>query len=214
MKVTIICASTACGRIGPIVSGSPLDREYLEKMRLETDASLIGANTLRLGDPEMLGPGGVTLRNRIRAIITGSGRIPVYGKRLFLEGRGRRPIIFTGLEIAPDLRLSVGRKATVVGINKGPFGLSIADAVSALARLGVEGVLIEGGAGLNYSALYEGIVDELHLTITPKLSGEKGAPSLADGPLPLGRPFLDMKLFESRVEESGEVFLRYKIKKR
>ncbi|MGQ9499172.1 MAG: hypothetical protein ACUVQ6_02175 [Dissulfurimicrobium sp.] len=51
------------------------------------------------------------------------------------------------------------------------------------------------------------------MTITPRLPGEKGAPSLPSGPVPLGRPFLDMELLESRTEETGEVFLRYKIKR-
>lgn len=213
MNVIIICAATACGRIGPRLPGSGLDRRYLEKMRLETDASLMGANTMRLGDPEMRGPGGEMLENRIRAIITGSGEIPVDGKRLFMEGYGPKPVIFTDLTKTSGLKERLAEKATVLGLERGPFGLSIRGAISALAKLGTKSVLIEGGASLNYSALYEGVVNELRLTITPRLSGEKGAPGLACGPVPLGRPFLDMELLESRAEETGEVFLRYKIKR-
>lgn len=216
MKVIIICAATACGRTGPCLSGSGLDRRYLERMRLETDASLMGANTLRLGDPEMLGPKGEALQNRIRSIITGSGDIPVYGKRLFngTSGLGSsKPVIFTGHAMVHGLGRMVYEKAMVLGVDKGPYGLSIAGVVSSLAKFGVKSVLIEGGARLNYSALYEGVADELHLTITPRLSGEQGAPSVADGPAPLGSPFLDMELLESRTGKTGEVFLRYGIKK-
>ncbi|MFH1020748.1 MAG: hypothetical protein V1782_09120 [Pseudomonadota bacterium] len=65
MLVTIIAASTICGRIGPGLTGSPVDRGLLEKMRAATDASLLGAETLRLGDPEMRGPEGHLLPQRI-----------------------------------------------------------------------------------------------------------------------------------------------------
>lgn len=183
-------------------------------MRLETDASLIGANTLRLGNPEMLGPGREVLENRIRAIITDSCNILIDDKRIFMEGRGPCPVIFTDFARVNGLKQRLADKAMVLGLERGPVGLSITGAISALAKLGAKSVLIEGGGGLNYSALYEGVVDEVRLTITPRLSGERGAPSLADGPVPLGRPFLDMELLEARTAGTGEVFVRYKIKKR
>jgi len=209
LKVFLICITTACGRITPGKIGSPKDRRHLEDMRMTTDASLLGAGTLREGDPEMRGVGGIIPNNRIRAVITMSGRIPVEGRRLFQMGPP--PVVFTSSDQAPSLDKAIGHKARVVSLPEGTRGLSVGAAISDLGRMGARTVLIEGGAMLNYAALSEGVVDEIYLTIAPKLSGEEGAASLADGPRHLGEPFLSLKLLECHTEATGEVFLRYKV---
>ena len=209
MKVFLICITTACGRITPGKIGSPRDRRHLEDMRMTTDASLLGAGTLREGDPEMRGTGGIIPKNRIRAIITMSGEIPIEGQRLFQLGPP--PVVFTSKGQARFLGEALGHKARVVSLPEGIHGLSVGAAISDLGRMGAKTVLIEGGAKLNYSALSEGVVDEILLTIAPKLSGEEGTASLADGPKHLGEPFLSLKLLECHTAETGEIFLRYKV---
>jgi len=82
-----------------------------------------------------------------------------------------------------------------------------------LRNMGADSVLIEGGALLNYAALKEGIVDEIHLTITPKLSGDRHAASVADGSSPLGAPFLDLKMVDCQPMDNGEVFLTYRLRR-
>jgi len=190
--------------------GSLKDRRHLERIRMTTDASLLGAGTLRVGDPEMRGVGGIIPDNRIRAIITMSGKIPIEGKRLFQVGPP--PVVFTGRDQAGSLGEALGHKIRVVSLPKGTHGLSIGAAISDLCRMGAKNILIEGGAKLNYSALSEGVVDEIYLTIAPKLSGDEGAASLADGPRHLGEPFLPLELLDCRPASTGEIFLRYKVK--
>jgi len=208
LKVILICASTVCGRIGPIVKGSAEDRRRLERMRAETDASLMGAGTLRAGNPEMRGPGGEIRADRIRAIITGSGRIPVAGKKIFSQGP--QPVIFTKMTEVPRLEQELGGRGRVIGLPAGPAGLSIGDALAELGRLGAESVLIEGGGKLNHAAFCEGVVDELLLTITPYLSGDRAAASLLDGDGPVG---LTMEIITCRVSSrSGEIFLHYRVR--
>jgi 2,5-diamino-6-(ribosylamino)-4(3H)-pyrimidinone 5'-phosphate reductase len=210
MKVFLICITTACGRIGPGNVGSLKDRRHLERMRMTTDASLLGAGTLREGDPEMRGVGGIIPENRIRAIITMSGEIPIEGQRLFQLGPP--PVVFTSKGQAWSLGQALCHKARVVSLPEGTHGLSISAAISEMGRMGARTVLIEGGAMLNYSALSEGVVDEIYLTIAPKLSGEEGVASLADGPGRLGEPFLPLELLECRPASTGEIFLRYRVK--
>ena len=70
---------------------------------------------------------------------------------------------------------------------------------------------MEGGARLNYACLQERIVDELVVTITPTLSGQKGAAALVDGEDPLGNPFLKLKLLDQQVLETGELVCRYNV---
>ena len=212
MRATIIVASTICGRIGPGLTGSPVDRRLLENMRESTDASLLGAETLRLGDPEMLGLEGRFLPNRIRALITESGDIPVAGRKIFAQGVP--PLIFTGAAAAEGLRHKVGNLAEIVILPAAPSGgLSLTAALAHLAELGASSLLIEGGGRLNYACLRQGVVDEILLTLTPKLSGDRGAASLCGGPGPLGEPFLPLTLVSCEAAPTGEVFLKYRVNK-
>jgi len=211
VKVYIICVTTACGRIEPGPIGTTLDRRHLENMRAQTNASLLGAGTLREGDPEMRGPDGRIPGNRIRAFITGSGKIPVEDRKVFRLGPP--PVIFTGPDRADELGSALGQRAHVVPLPEGPHGLSLRAALDELGHMGAETVLIEGGARLNFAALAEGIVDELVLTVAPRLSGDRGAATLADGPGRLGQPFLALDLLECLAAETGELFLKYRVVK-
>jgi len=212
VKVTIIAASTICGRIGPGLTGSPIDRGFLEKMRAATDASLLGAETLRQGDPEMRGPEGLLLPERIRAFITQSGDIPLAGRRVFQHGPP--PLIFTGAAAAAGLRSRFGTLAQIVTLpTDSAGGLSLAAALAHLAKSGAASVLVEGGGRLHYACLQQGVVDEILLTLTPKISGDQGAASLCAGPAPLGEPFLSLALVSCEATETGEVFLKYRVLK-
>lgn len=206
MKVILIAAMTVCGRISPAGMGSPLDRRLLEEFRGRTGASLIGAGTLRQGDPELRGPNGRLDPSRIRALVTASADIPS-GARLF--ARGPAPLIFTSPARAPELARQMQDRARVLGVATGPAGISVAAVLAELDALGVDSVLLEGGGKLNYAALQEGVVDELSLTLTPLLSGDRHAASLADGHAPLGTPFLALKLISARTAATGEIYLLY-----
>lgn len=208
MKVIMIAAATLCGRISPAPLGSALDRRFLEQMRDETDASLMGSATLRHADPEMRGTGGI-LPQRLRAFITCSGDIPVQGKKIFHHGPA--PLVFTSEQRHDDLSARLAGKAEVVSLPAGPGGLSVAAAIAELERRGARTVLIEGGASLNYSALRQRVVDELLVTLTPKLSGDEHAASLVDGQAALGRPFLTLALLSCRPQSTGEIFIHYQV---
>jgi len=209
MKVTLICASTICGRISPAGLAGPADRRLLEDMRDQTAASLIGAGTLRESDPEMRSIGGQLAEDRIRAVITASGNIPFRSRRLFQVGPP--PVIFTGAPLADRLQNELGRRAHIRALPDGPNGLSIRAALKALQEMGADSVLIEGGGMLNYTALKEGVVDEISLTIAPRISGDRTSPSVADGPAPLADPFLELVLISCQQVDSGEIFVRYNV---
>lgn len=209
MKVLLIGAATACGRIGPPGLGSVEDRTLLEKMRAATDAGLMGAGTLRADNPEMRGPGGCWPANRIRAIITGSGNIPLAGKKIF--SLGPRPVIFCRRPQAASLAAEFGSRAQVIGLAEDSSGLSVTSAIDRLGELGAASVLIEGGPTLNHAALRAGVVDEILLTITPYLSGAAGTKSIIHGGEALGNPLLGLELLSCRAGGSGEVFIRYRV---
>jgi len=211
LRVVLISAITICGRISPAGQGSVLDRRRLESARSETGASLIGASTLRTEDPEMRCMDGMLPEKRVRAVITGSGQIPVHDRKLF--NKGPKPIVFTSKKMADWISGKLAERAKVIPLASGPQGLSIAAAIEKLGEMGAESVLIEGGGSLNYASLSEGVVDEIYLTIMPSVSGEKAGTSLADGPKLLGRPFLPLEMLSCEPVSSGEIFLHYRIKR-
>ena len=211
MKVILVGATTICGRISPAGYGSLLDRRRLEETRDKTQASIMGANTLRTENPEMRGTNGVLSPDRIRAVISRSGLIPVAGKKLF--NNGPVPVVFTAEDNSSALQEKLKGKAQVVCLPEGPHGLSLQAALDFFAARGVRSVLIEGGAQLNYAALAQGVVDEILLTIMPFVSGEHGASAFADGPKVLGDPFLELELLSNEPVSTGELFLHYRIKR-
>ncbi|MFH7319486.1 RibD family protein [Desulfurivibrio sp. D14AmB] len=211
MKTLLIAAMTLCGRISPAGLGSPEDRKFLEEMRGKSQAGVMGAGTLRAEDVEMRGPRGQLPTGRIRALITASGRPPVSRRKIFHTGPP--PLIFTGARGAENLKELSDINAEIIIIPEKDGVLSLAVAWDILAGRGVEQLLVEGGAGLNYQALSQGLVDELLITITPKLSGDRSATTLAGGPQPLGTPFLDLELLNCRPTAGGELFCHYRVLK-
>ncbi len=208
MKIIMIAASTVCGRISPVPLGSDLDRRFLEEMRDNTDASLMGSGTLRRENPQMGGVDGVR-EGRLRAFITYSGMIPLHGKRVFQNGP--KPLVFTGKIMKDRLGHLLQDAAEVISLPDFQGVLSLEAALHELEKRGAQSVLIEGGAGLNYHALQQNVVDEVMVTITPQLSGNENEPSLADGPAGLGGPFLPLQLLSCRPAETGEIFAHYRI---
>jgi len=70
---------------------------------------------------------------------------------------------------------------------------------------GIRALLSEGGPQLHAQMQADGLVDDLFLTIAPKLSGGE-APRITEGPLP------DVVGLELAwlLEEDGELFARYR----
>jgi len=94
----------------------------------------------------------------------------------------------------------------LIVVRSGPDGP--ADLVALLREQrdqGVRALLCEGGPTLHASLQALGLVDELFVTIAPKLAGE-GAPGLLDGELP-GVAELELAWL---LEEDGELFARYR----
>jgi riboflavin biosynthesis pyrimidine reductase len=120
------------------------------------------------------------LRNRFDAVMIGAGTM-----------RAER---YAGLE-----------KRLVVVESSGGERADLAALLASLRAEGVRALLCEGGPTLHAALQAEGLVDELFLTIAPKLSGG-GAPRILDGPLP---GVVEMELVWL-LEDEGELFARYR----
>ena len=201
---TIDGRATISGRSGPI--GSEVDTALLVGLRTRFDAVMIGAGTMRVerygrpvSDPakrerrERLG----LPQDPLMVIVSGSLDLP-WDAPLFTEGGGQVLIFTAGEEEPPATE-------TTVRVERHEGAVDMAEALRHLREeRGVRALLSEGGPRLHAEMQAAGQVDDLFLTISPKLSGG-AAPRILEGDLP------EVATLELAwlLEEDGELFARY-----
>lgn len=166
--------------------GSKADHAAMRRLESAADAVMLGAGSLR-ATPGLWYPAAL-----IRVVVSETGKVP-------LDGR-----FFTD---APD-RAYVATNNPVVGVQTLP--LPPREALRVLRQvLGVERLLCEGGSELNAHLIAQELVDELFLTLAPKVKLGRDVPTYADGaPLPRNQ-VQNFELIElTRLDD--EVFLRYR----
>jgi riboflavin-specific deaminase-like protein len=199
--------ATIGGRAGPI--GNEADRALFMELRTVADAILVGSGTLRaesygrlVRDP--------ALRERrtqrgldpdpLGCVVTHSGRLP-FDIPLFSEP-GSRVLVYTSVEGPfPETAADV----SVIRISAAELTMT-----TVLERLradhGVRSLLCEGGPTVLAALLAEEVLDELFLSIAPKLAGGRDVPTVVDG-TGLPEP-ADLELVWAW-ESAGYLFLRY-----
>jgi riboflavin-specific deaminase-like protein len=193
------------GRSGPI--GSDTDTEMLQLLRTRVDAVMIGAGTMRaerygrmVSDPdlqarrEQIG----LAADPLAVIVSGRLDLP-WDAGLFTEGAGE-VVVFTTTDAEPP------ETATPVDLVRHEVGVDIVEALRHLRQeRAIRALLCEGGPGLHNQLQATGVVDELFLTIAPKLTGGF-EPRLIEGELPQQ---IELEL-AWLLEERSELFARYR----
>lgn len=179
--------ATIEGRSGPI--GSEADTAMLVGLRTRFEAVMIGAGTMRV---ERYGP-----MKPLMVIVSGRLDLP-WDAPLFSESG--EVLLFTATETEPP---ETGASLEVVR-HEGAVNLTEALRYIRQER-GIRALLSEGGPHLHAQMQADGLVDDLFLTIAPKLSGG-GAPRIVEGSLP-GVAELELAWL---LEEDGELFARYR----
>ncbi|MFS0714714.1 dihydrofolate reductase family protein [Microbacterium sp. 2P01SA-2] len=133
---------------------SPTDRAVLGIIRRDADVVVAGAASVRA-------EGYVVPRTAALAIVSRSGRLD--GHRLADAEAGRVVLVVPGGS-APEAPPGVA----VVTAGAGP-DVTPADVVAALAARGWERIVCEGGPTLAAQFLAAGVVDEVCLTVAPRI---------------------------------------------
>lgn len=168
--------------------GSQRDHEHLLELRATADAVMSGARTVDSA-PINMGPGGAKYQrlrlkrglaeHNLRLIVSGSGSIDPQAE--VFKHRFAPIIILTTERASAPARRRLQGLATEVKI----CGAKEIDFETALRWLrktwGVKRLLCEGGGDLNDALFRAGLVDELHLTVCPKIFGGRTAPTIAEG---------------------------------
>lgn len=206
--VTALDGSVAvAGKVGEL--STPVDQDLFGLLRSLADAVLVGAGTVRA---EGYGP--VRLGADQRAGRTARGRTPVppiavvsrsldldLDRPLFTRA-DPRTIVVAPAAADRKRRTAVAEVADVV--HAGDAYVDLPDALAQLRRRGVEILLTEGGPLLLAELLAADLVDELCLTLVPRLGGDPV--HLLPGPLPGG---LRSMALDHVIEADGQLLLRY-----
>jgi riboflavin-specific deaminase-like protein len=168
--------------------GSARDREHLLELRATADAVMAGARTVDSAAIN-LGPGPAKFRrsrlknglmeNNLRVIVSGNGSLNPAAE-IFQHRFSPILVLTTGRASKARLRQlrALADKVKVCGRQE----INFREAFCWLrGKWGVKRLLCEGGGGLNDALFRAGLVDELHLTICPKIFGGRNAPTIADG---------------------------------
>lgn len=184
---TVDGRATIEGRSGPI--GSEVDTAMLVGLRTRFEAVMIGAGTMRA---ERYGP-----MKRLMVLVSGRLDLPWDAPLFTEEGE---VVVFTASEAEPP------ETSASVEVVRHEGAVNLAEALRYLRHeRGIRALLSEGGPHLYSQMQADGLVDELFLTIAPKLSGGE-APRIIEGPLP---EVAELEL-AWLLEEDGELFARYK----
>jgi diaminohydroxyphosphoribosylaminopyrimidine deaminase/5-amino-6-(5-phosphoribosylamino)uracil reductase len=178
-----------------LLTSEPANRRA-QSVRACVDAIAVGSDTLLTDDPVLTCRDVYRERPLTRVVFDRRLRTPA-AARVFSTVSAGPVIIMTSPETVaarPDAAGALERVgATVVPIEQG----DLAAAIQALSRFGVQSVLLEGGAKVHAAAWDAGVVDCVHLYVTPHTIGPDGVPLLD------GKPFPIPSLIDSRVEALG-----------
>lgn len=186
-----------------------VDRRLFHHLRTQADAVMVGAGTAR---EERYGR--VTKNDELRDKRVAEGRAP---EALAVVVSGR-------LDLPPDLPLlnepdqevlvATGAEHSLAdghpGIMYARVGDDLPRLMAELNDRGVRSVLCEGGPTLNSFLFAAGLVDELFLTMNPKLVGGAAALTIVAGRELVEPVELDLV---SVAEADGELYTRFRVRK-
>jgi riboflavin-specific deaminase-like protein len=194
--------------------GSTADRVLMRQLRARADAVLVGVGTLRAEALTPTVPESYTAARLARGqspqplgvLVSSSGRLPLE-RRYFQRTDFARVLITSQAGAAAlDPPAAAGLWVIVAGRRR----VDLQAALAALrTELGVRWLLCEGGPTLNRGLLAAGLVDELFLTLAPKLAGGRALPIVAGPPLPGGAP-VSLRLLALHAD-GDELYQRYQV---
>jgi riboflavin-specific deaminase-like protein len=204
----------ASQRMGPhVLSRGAEDPKRMRRLRARADAIVIGASNLRDDDPDLALDAGERRErqaNRVaeplRVVVTTRGGGLSSRQRFFRPELGGASIVAHAEALPPALQAELAAMATLVPF--GPPRVQIRELLGELRRRGARTVLCEGGAELNAHFFEARAVDELFLTLIPRIFGGRDAPGVVGGGGFPNGAVPDARLLSSE-RVGDELFLHY-----
>jgi diaminohydroxyphosphoribosylaminopyrimidine deaminase / 5-amino-6-(5-phosphoribosylamino)uracil reductase len=180
--VVLKAALSLDGRLGAPgtrtrLTGAAADRR-VHRQRAEVDAIAVGSETILVDDPQLTARGAFRERPLTRVIFDRRLRIPPSARVLSTLDAG--PVII----VSSARTAKSGNAATLAAAGARILDLPRDDletALRGLMELGITSLVLEGGGALHRAALDAGVVDAVHVYITPRTLGPSGVAWIGEG---------------------------------
>jgi len=206
-------------RLGARISG-PADTARVDRLRADSDAIMVGGNTLLAEDPRLTVRDTALIDGRTKAgrptqpmkvgVISVVAPDAIAADGAFLhEGQGH-VLVCTSERTSTDAIAALeaeGAQVLVAGSERADLAVVLAT----LSDLGVERLMVEGGSTLVAALLADGLVDELQLAIAPLLFGGATAPTPVGGDGWLHDDALGLELTDTSRSADGDVVVCYRV---
>lgn len=187
--------------------GTDTDRKQMQVLRKQAQAIVMGANTLRTYKNACLAEGAT--QQPVNVVVS-SALEGIKSNWPFFKEKSIERVLFVGPKASAKKIKEFQKTSQVIKLKKPtPKNPTAKQILSALDRLGLQKILVEGGGGLMWDFVSQDLIDEYHLTLTPRLIGGTESPTLVDG---LGLP--PKKIVNLSLEQCSivgdELFLIYR----
>lgn len=182
------------------------DRDSMDMIRASVDAVVVGAGTIRTENPSLAVTSVRRLEERVAEgrteqplpVVLTSAADLLQDRRIFAASEPRPLLLLARPD--PEAASRHARRADVETLD--PALPAPAATVRALERRGVRRLLVEGGPSVARAFVDAGLVDEVCLTLSPRLGASPANASLG------GRALTELRLAEARAVDSF-LYLRY-----
>ena len=222
--VFINIAMTADGKIdtferkGAAIS-SQRDKERVDRLRAEADAVMVGGRTLLTEDPKLTVKSQALREARLaRGLSPNPIKVGVVTQAninadsQFLTAGPADVVIFTTRRTSKKyLSILTARRVDVYVDDAEQVNLE--KALVTLKDLGIQRLMVEGGARLNFELFRHRLVDEVIAYIAPMIFGGQSAPTLAAGSGLKRSEAIPLELINVEKWDDGGVLLKYHLKR-
>ena len=159
--------------------GTIEDLKQMKALRKDCDALLMGASTLRVYKKPCLIPDQILQPINIVVSTHLNDILPSW--KFFTQPNLQR-ILFVGQKTAKAKIRDFSKSSEIVVLKEPSPRNPIARQITRfLETKNVTRLLVEGGGGIMWDFVSQGLIDEYHVTLTPKIIGGAKSPTLVDG---------------------------------
>ncbi len=180
--VILNAAMTLDGKIATRTGSSeisgPEDLKRVHQIRKDSDAIMVGINTLLADDPRLT----------VHKVSSNPSDNPL---RVVVDSKARTPFNARILNKDAPTIIAVSKKAQLTKVEKlrekveviicGESRVDLEQLMKKLKVKGINSLMLEGGSTLNFSMLKYGLIDEIRVCVAPMMVGGKDSKTLVDG---------------------------------
>jgi 2,5-diamino-6-(ribosylamino)-4(3H)-pyrimidinone 5'-phosphate reductase len=216
--VILNAAMTLDGKIATATGSSNIsgkeDLERVHEIRKECDGIMVGIGTVLADDPRLT-VHKIDARpedNPIRVVVDSKGKTPIDAR---ITNSDAKTIIAIAREYKEDFvsseKYEVFKKRGVKFFFSGDERVDLLSLMGYLHEEGIDKLMLEGGATLNFSMIKARLIDEINICIAPMVVGGANAKTFFDGE---GFDTMDeairLELFDS-YPLGKDLILKYKV---